>query len=427
MATTTTSDNPHPIPLTESDVLVRGFLAANPDLDASLGPVQVMTDRYTNEEWEAQIQETVRAVLAEVESGSRAKKVYPGPRMRDGEKALRELSKTIDHTALKLDATSTVIDGLCSEARTEGFKSVCVRLPWVQRCVSNLKGSDVLVACVVGFHEGTQDTLHKLREARAAVQAGATELDIVLNHTLLTQHTSPPPSSSSSSASSNTHSHRSKTSTDTITALPNRDSAIDDITAANTLLNTNSTSSSPPPSTTSTSTTTTSNNTLQTDYSLLYRELASLRSLCPSPVTLKLILETSQLTHPQILAAAHLAAAASFDFIKTSTGFNGHGATLPHVQLMVAAAESLAKRGVGSRKLQVKASGGVRDLDTAVQMLEAGATRLGTSSGLWIMQEARRKAGEGRRMGSGGGMETDEDEDRPGGGVTRLYTDDSSY
>lgn len=94
---------------------------------------------------------------------------------------------------------------------------------------------------------------------------------------------------------------------------------------------------------------------------------------------------------------------------------------------MVAAAESLAKRGVGSRKLQVKASGGVRDLDTAVQMLEAGATRLGTSSGLWIMQEARRKAGEGRRMGSGGGMETDEDEDRPGGGVTRLYTDDSSY
>ena len=62
--------------------------------------------------------------MQEVDSGERAKKVYEGPRMRNGEEALRELAKTVDHTALKLDATSPVIDGLCSEARTEGFK-VC--------------------------------------------------------------------------------------------------------------------------------------------------------------------------------------------------------------------------------------------------------------------------------------------------------------
>ncbi|KAH7402776.1 hypothetical protein BKA66DRAFT_507657 [Pyrenochaeta sp. MPI-SDFR-AT-0127] len=376
-----TSETPHPISLTESEVLIRGWLAANPALDSSLGPVEIMTDRYTNEEWAKQIEETQRVVLKEVDSGVRAKKVYEGPRMRNGEEALMQLAKTIDHTVLKLDATSTAIDGLCSEARTEKFKSVCVRLNWVQRCVSNLKGSGVLVACVVGFHEGTQDTYSKLREARAAVAAGAAELDVVLNHSLLTKHNKP--------------------------AVPERilnskDSAIDSITAANTAANTRDQDEEIP------------------DYSAIYRELASIRSLCPSPVTLKLILETSQLTSAQILAASHLAAAASFDFIKTSTGFNGPGATLPHVQLMVGAAEYLASQGIGRRKMEVKASGGVRELDTAVRMLEAGASRLGTSSGLWIMQEARTKVGEERGK-------KDDGAERPGGGVTRLYTDDSSY
>lgn len=117
--------NPHPIPLTESEVLIRGFLAANPDLDNDeQSPIKVMTDRYTNAEWQVQIDETTKHVLQEVESGARASKVYEGPRMRNGEEALKELAKTIDHTVLKLDATSSAIDGLCSEARTEGFK-VC--------------------------------------------------------------------------------------------------------------------------------------------------------------------------------------------------------------------------------------------------------------------------------------------------------------
>jgi deoxyribose-phosphate aldolase len=228
-------------------------------------------------------------------------------------------------------------------------------LNWVQRCVSNLKGSNVVVACVVGFHEGTQDTYSKLREARAAVAAGAAELDVVLNHHLLTKHNKPA-----------TPEH----------IVSSKDSAIDSITAANTAKNARSQDKDEIP-----------------DYSAIYRELASIRSL---------------------LAASHLAAAANFDFIKTSTGFNGPGATLPHVQLMVGAAEYLAKQGIGRRKMQVKASGGVRSLETAVKMLEAGATRLGTSSGLWIMQEARTKVGEEKEREQGG---------RPP--QTRMYTDDS--
>jgi deoxyribose-phosphate aldolase len=82
---------------------------------------------------------------------------------------------------------------------------------------------------------------------------------------------------------------------------------------------------------------------------------------------------------------------------------------------MVAAAEYLSTKTksnggspVRGRKMQVKASGGIRGLDDAVNYLEAGATRLGTSSGLWIMQEARKKA---------------EGSTRPE--ATRLYTDDS--
>jgi len=267
----------------------------------------------------------------------------------------------------------------------------------VQRCVSNLKGSDVLVACVVGFHEGTQDTYSKCREARAAVAAGAAELDVVLNHSLFTMHNRPNSPSSPPRE---------------VPAMNPRDSAIDSITAANTAANAAS----------STTGSEADHEPQETpDYSAIYRELATIRSLCPG-TTLKLILETSQLNSAQILAASHLAAAASFDFIKTSTGFNGPGATLPNVQLMVGAAEYLAASGVSRKKMEVKASGGVRELDTAVKMLEAGATRLGTSSGLWIMQEARAKVGEER---TAAGMALN-DERRPSP-ATRLYTDDSSY
>src|SRR6266498_5078958 len=57
----------------------------------------------------------------------------------------------MDHTLLKLDATKEQIDALCMEARDNHFKSICVRVNWVERAVKNLKLSGVVVACVVGF------------------------------------------------------------------------------------------------------------------------------------------------------------------------------------------------------------------------------------------------------------------------------------
>lgn len=383
---------------TESETYIRDFLAANSPLDKELGEIDIMTGRYTNEEWAKQIAETQRKVLAEVQErgseGGRGWK-YPAPKA-----ASTEFAKTIDHTVLKLDTKEAQIDSLCAEARVANFKSVCVRLPWVQRCVNNLKGTDVVVACVVGFHEGTQDTYEKLREARAAVAAGAAELDLVLNYSILTKHNKP---SSASTVSQN--------------------STTDTITAANTAAN-----SRPRAGTAATEGPYSVGGPVAEegedipDYSAIYKELASIRALCPNPTVIKLILETSQLTDYQILAAAHLAASANLDFIKTSTGFNGPGATLPHVQLMVSAAEHLSTktksnggspvRG-GGRKMEVKASGGIRDLESARKMLEAGATRLGTSSGVWIMQEGRSVEAEGT------GQEV-----RPGM-TTRLYTDNS--
>lgn len=93
--------------------------------------------------------------------------------------------------------------------------------------------------------------------------------------------------------------------------------------------------------------------------------------------TVKVIIETSLLTRDEKIMACQLSKDAKAQFVKTSTGFNGGGATVEDVQLM--------KATVGDA-LQVKASGGVRDQATAEAMIRAGATRLGTSSGVQLVK-----------------------------------------
>ncbi len=93
---------------------------------------------------------------------------------------------------------------------------------------------------------------------------------------------------------------------------------------------------------------------------------------------LKVILETTALTDEQIILGCRCAAEGEADFVKTSTGFHsGGGATIEHVKL-------LHKH---SAPIRVKASGGIRTAAQAVAMLEAGASRLGTSSGVGILNE----------------------------------------
>lgn len=94
----------------------------------------------------------------------------------------------------------------------------------------------------------------------------------------------------------------------------------------------------------------------------------------------KVILETCYLTHQEKQTACQLVVEAGADYVKTSTGFGAAGATADDVRLM---------KGTVAGRVQVKASGGIRDWKTALAMLEAGADRIGTSASLKIIGEWR--------------------------------------
>ncbi|WII73072.1 deoxyribose-phosphate aldolase [Bdellovibrio sp. 22V] len=100
--------------------------------------------------------------------------------------------------------------------------------------------------------------------------------------------------------------------------------------------------------------------------------------------TVKVIIETSLLNQEDKILACKAAMEAGAHFVKTSTGFGGGGATIDDVKLM--------KSVVGSQ-LEVKASGGVKDAAQAKAMIDAGATRLGTSSGVLIVQGGTSQGG----------------------------------
>jgi deoxyribose-phosphate aldolase len=91
------------------------------------------------------------------------------------------LAGMIDHTMLKADATTDTIKKYCREAREYGFASVCVNTCQVPLAAEELKGSEVGVCCVVGFPLGAMLTKAKAYEAMEAVNAGATEVDMVIN------------------------------------------------------------------------------------------------------------------------------------------------------------------------------------------------------------------------------------------------------
>ena len=105
----------------------------------------------------------------------------------------------------------------------------------------------------------------------------------------------------------------------------------------------------------------------------------SVREASKGLAIVKVILETGHLSEEQIARGCSLAVEAGADFVKTSTGFGPRGASVRDVEIM---------RATVGPDIGVKAAGGIRDLDTALAMLEAGATRLGTSAGSEIVAEA---------------------------------------
>lgn len=115
---------------------------------------------------------------------------------------------------------------------------------------------------------------------------------------------------------------------------------------------------------------------LSGDWAGVQSDLMAVRA-ATSGVTLKVIFETCLLEKEHIVRLCEMCTDVGVDFVKTSTGFSTGGATLADVALM--------RQSIGAG-LQVKASGGIRDRETALAMMLAGASRLGTSSGVAIVQ-----------------------------------------
>ena len=115
------------------------------------------------------------------------------------------------------------------------------------------------------------------------------------------------------------------------------------------------------------------------DYDYIEREMTEIVKACREKNILsKVIFENCYLTDDEKIKVSEIAAKVKPDFIKTSTGFGTGGATLEDVKLM---------KSIVKDEVKVKAAGGIRDLDTFLAMVEAGAERIGTSAGIEIMNE----------------------------------------
>ena len=219
-----------------------------------------------------------------------------------------DISKYIEHTLLKQDATKDGLEKLFEEAIQNKFLGVCVNPCFVKDAKKSLKNSNVKIVTVIGFPLGANTSEVKAFETKKAIEDGADEIDMVIN----------------------------------VSKLKDK------------------------------------------DYDYVKKDIKSVRHACPDNI-LKVILETDLLTKDEIKKACEICIDAKADLVKTSTGFvkNGVGAKVEDVELMY--------QTVSPFGLKVKASGGIRDSEKALALIKAGATRLGTSSGLKIAEEMRNK------------------------------------
>lgn len=113
------------------------------------------------------------------------------------------------------------------------------------------------------------------------------------------------------------------------------------------------------------------------DFQTVKEDIEGVVKAAKNKAKVKVIIETSLLNREEKIKACELVMESGGDFVKTSTGFSTGGATLEDVELM---------KSVVGDSIEIKASGGIRDLETAKAMIEKGATRLGASSGVKIVK-----------------------------------------
>ena len=112
------------------------------------------------------------------------------------------------------------------------------------------------------------------------------------------------------------------------------------------------------------------------DFDAVWKDIKAVKDCMPNNI-LKIILETCYLEELEIIKASELAIQSGADFIKTSTGFGTGGATIHDIKLMKSVAQN--------KCIKIKASGGIKDRITALEYINLGAERLGTSSGIAIV------------------------------------------
>lgn len=148
---------------------------------------------------------------------------------------------------------------------------------------------------------------------------------------------------------------------------------------------------------------------LSGDTDFVERDIAAVTTIARrTGLLIKVIFETFYLDRAQIETACGICARAGVDFVKTSTGFAGGGATVDNIRLM---------RTICPERIAVKASGGIRDLDSVLAVVACGASRIGTSSTRQIVQEARQRELAGLLQP----MPLAEALDRSQQGKTKLY------
>ncbi len=116
-----------------------------------------------------------------------------------------------------------------------------------------------------------------------------------------------------------------------------------------------------------------------TDFKTVEADIRAVRQAVDSKIILKVIIETALLTQEEKIRACEISKNGGADFVKTSTGFAGGGATVSDVRLM---------RKIVGHEMKIKASGGIKDWATACAMIKAGADRIGTSAGVEILGNA---------------------------------------
>ena len=221
--------------------------------------------------------------------------------------SLIQLSQLIDHTNLKPDATTAMMEKLCQEAKNYHFKMVAINQVQSRLCAQLLKGTGVDIGAAIAFPLGQTTIASKCFETQNAIENGATEIDYVIN--------------------------------------------ISELKAGN----------------------------LQ----YIEDEMAQIVKICRQHnVVSKVIFENCYLTDEEKISLCKIAVKVKPDFIKTSTGFGTSGATVEDVKLM--------KNQVGDA-VKVKAAGGIRSADTFKKMIAAGAQRIGTSSGIAIIDELKQE------------------------------------